>query len=141
MAWRTSQSAAKTAVIACLTGGSCDNGKVLHKASAAARERDGEFYAVLIDSPRTRFGKAQVRTLIEDAILARSLGAKIVWFDTSDLVGELLQFAQKARIGKIFVSRGRQTLFSGLSRRTVYRDLLRRTKDIRIDVVGFEHAK
>ena len=103
--------------------------------------RDGEFYAVLIDSPRTRFGKAQVRILIEDAILARSLGAKIVWFDTSDLVGELLQFAQKARIGKIFVCRGRQTLFSGLSRRTVYRDLLRRTKDIRIDVVGFEHGK
>ena len=130
--------AGKTAVIACLTGGSCDNAKVLHKASAAARERDGEFYAVLIDSPRTRLGKAQVRTLIEDAILASSLGAKIVWFDTFDVVRELLHFAQKARIGKIFVGRERPTLFSGLSRPTVYRDLLRCTKDIQIDVVGFD---
>ena len=138
---RPSEQSAKTAVLACLTGRSPDNNILLDKASAAAHAGDGEFYAVLVDSPRTRFGRAQVRNLIEDAILAKSLGAKIVWLKSSDAVGELLQFARKSRVGMIFVTRDRPTFLSGLSRPTVYRDLLRRTNDIRIDIVGFERAR
>lgn len=139
---RASEQFAKTAVIACLTSRSpTNNSKLLHKASAAARERDGEFYVALVDLARIRLGREQVRTLIEDTVLARSLGAKIVWFDTSDVISELLQFARKSRIGMIFVSRGQPTVFSGLFRRTVYRDLLRRAKGVRIDVVGLEQGK
>lgn len=136
-----SDQSAKTAVIGCLTGLSSNNSKLLYKASAAARERDGEFYAVMIDSARTRFGRAQVRTLIDDAILASHLGAKIIWLESSDTVGELLKFARRSRIGRIFVLRSRPGPFSRLFGRTVYSELLNRADGFRVDVVGFEHGK
>ena len=47
--------------MACLSARGSSNGELLRKASAAAREHDGEFYAVFVDSPRTRFGNADVR--------------------------------------------------------------------------------
>lgn len=72
---RPSEQSPKTAVMACLTARSSGNSELLRKASAAARGRDGEFYAVLVDSPRTRFSHARVGTLIDDAILASYLGA------------------------------------------------------------------
>jgi K+-sensing histidine kinase KdpD len=137
---RSSEQSPKTAVIACLTARASGNSELLHKASAAARERDGEFYAALVDSPRTRFGKAQLRTLIDDAILASYLGARIVWLESSDVVGELLQFARQYRIGRIFVARSRPAPFSRLFGRTVCSDLLSRAKGFRIDVVGFDRG-
>jgi K+-sensing histidine kinase KdpD len=124
--------------MACLTVCGHGNGDLLRKAQSAARESDGEFYAVMVDPARTRFGKAQVRTLIDDAILATYCGAKIVWLESSDVVGELLQLARRSHVGRIFVSRNRPTAFSRLFGRAVYSDLLSRGKGFRIDVVGFE---
>jgi K+-sensing histidine kinase KdpD len=129
---------AKTAVMACLTGRSSANSELLRKASAAARESDGEFYAVLADSPRTRFGKGRVRMLIDDSILASYLGAKIIWLESSDVVGELLRFARQSDIGRIFVARNRPAPLSRLFGRTVCSELLNRARGLRIDVVGFE---
>jgi K+-sensing histidine kinase KdpD len=137
-ATRASQQSARTAVIACLTAESSSNNELLLKASAAALVRDGEFYAVLLDSPRIRFKRSQVRTLIDAAIFASSLGAKIVWLDSSDPVGELLQFARQSCVGQIFVARNQPTLFSRLFQRTAYSDLLRHAEGCRIQVVGFE---
>ena len=124
----------------CLTTRSTGNSELVRKASAAARENDGEFYAILADLPRKGFGKARVRTLIDDAILASYLGAKIIWLESSDLVGELLQFARKSGIGRIFVARNRPTHFPNLFGRTVCSELLSRARGFRIDVVGFEHV-
>jgi K+-sensing histidine kinase KdpD len=130
----------KTAVMACLTARSSGNSELLRKASAAAREHHGEFYAVLVDSPRTRFGKAQVRKLIDDAILASYLGARIIWLESSDVVGELLRLAGQSGIGRIFVARNRPTPFPRLFGRTVCSDLISRARGFRIDVVGFERG-
>src|ERR1700722_1436569 len=105
---------AKTAVMACLTARSSGNSELVRKAAAAARENNGEFYAVLADSPRGRFGNARVRTLIDDAILASYLGAKVIWLESSDAVGELLRFARQSDIGRIFVARNRPTPFPQL---------------------------
>lgn len=137
---RVSEESAKTAVMACLSARSFGNREMLLKASAAARKHGGEFYAALIDSPHTRFGTAQGRTLIDDAILAGSLGAKIVRLDSYDIVGELLNFARHSHIGRIFVARNRLASFPRLLARTVYSDLLSRAEGIRIDVVGFERG-
>jgi len=129
---------AKTAVMACLTARSSGNSELVRKASAAARENDGEFYAVLVDSPRTRFGNARVRTLIDDAILATYLGAKVIWLESSDVVGELLRFAQQSDIGRIFVARNRPAPLARLFGPAVCSELLSRARGFRIDVVGFE---
>src|ERR1700741_4088699 len=51
----------RTAVMACLSAHGSGNGELLRKASAAAREHDGQIYAVFVDSPRTRFGNAEVQ--------------------------------------------------------------------------------
>ena len=131
---------AKTAVMACLNASSSGNSELLRKASAAARENDGEFYAVLVDSPRNRFGNSRVRTLIDDAILASNLGAKNIWLEASDVVGELLQFARQSDIGRIFVARSRPAPLSRLFGRTVCSELLSRAQGFRIDVVGFERG-
>jgi K+-sensing histidine kinase KdpD len=133
-------SSPKTAVMACLNASSSGNSEVLRKASAAARENDGEFYAVLADPPRMGFGNARVRTLIDDAILASYLGAKIIWLESSDEVGELLQFARQSGICRIFVARTRPAPLSKLFGRTVCSELLNRARGFRIDVVGFEHG-
>jgi K+-sensing histidine kinase KdpD len=129
---------AKTAVMACLTARGSGNSGLVRKASAVARENNVAFYAVLADSPRSRFGNARVRTLIDDAILASYLGAKIIWLESSDVVGELLQFARQSDIGRIFVARNRPAPFSQLLGRTVCSELLSRARGFRIDVVGFE---
>ena len=126
--------------MACLVAGNSGNAELLRKASAAAREHNGELYAVVVDSHRTRFDKEQVRRLIDDAVLGKDLGAKIVWLDSSDVVGELLQVARQFRIGRIFVTRNRPTWFSRLSGRAVYSDLLSRAEGLRVDVVGFERG-
>jgi K+-sensing histidine kinase KdpD len=129
---------ARAAVLACLNTSSYGNGELLRKASAASRENNGEFYAVLFDSPRTRFGNARIRTVIDDAILASYLGAKIIWLESSDVVGKLLQFARQSDIGRIFVARDRTAPLSRLFGRTVCSELLSRARGFRIDVVGFE---
>ncbi len=125
--------------MACLTAQS-NNGELLRKADAAAREHNGQLYAVFVDLPRTRFGKDQVRTLIDDAILANSLGAQIIWVESSDAVGELMRLARQFQIGRILISRSQPASLFHPFKRTVYSDLLRATGDVRIDVVGFERA-
>jgi K+-sensing histidine kinase KdpD len=132
-----SEQSARKAVMACLTARGSGNSELLRKAAAAAaRENDGEFYAVLVDSRRTRFGRAQVRALIDDAILSSYLGAETVSLDSSDVVGELIRFARQARVGRVFVSRTRPAPFFRLFGRTVYSDLLSRAEGFRVDVVG-----
>ena len=128
----------KTAVMACLTARSSGNSELLRKASAAAREHGAEFYAVIANSPHTRFGKAQVRELIDDIILASCFGAKIVRLESSDVVGELLQLARQSNVRRIFIARSRPAAFSRLFGRSVYSDLLVRGKGFSIDVVGFK---
>ncbi|MGD0671845.1 MAG: hypothetical protein ABSB13_07185 [Candidatus Binatus sp.] len=130
----------KTAVMACLTARDSGNSELLRKAQVAAREHGGEFYAAFVDSAHTRFGKAQVRALVEEAILASYFGAKIVWLESSDMVGALLQFARQSHVGRIFVTRNRPAPFSRPFGRTVYSDLLIRGGGFRIDVVGFERG-
>lgn len=131
----------KTPVMACLTVRGSGNGELLRKAQAAARGHSGEFYVAFVDSPHARPGKSQVHTLIDDAILAGYLGAKIVWLESSDRVGELIQFARQSRVGRIFVARNRQAPLSRLFGRSVCADLLSRGEGFRIDVVGFERAR
>jgi two-component system sensor histidine kinase KdpD len=138
---RTPEQLPRTAVIACLSAHASSNGELLPKASAAARVNHGQFYAVFVDSPRTRLGKADVQALVEDAVLASYLGAKIVWLESSDVVGELLRFASQSRVGRVFVTRNRPALFPRLFDRAVYPDLLNRAEGFRIDVVGFERGK
>jgi K+-sensing histidine kinase KdpD len=130
----------KTAVMACITAGSSGNGELLRKASVAARESSGEFYAVLVDSPRTPLRNAGVRALVDDAILASYLGARIIWLESSDVVGDLLRFAQQFDIGRIFVVRNRPTRFPRLFGRAVCSELLSRARGFRVDVVGFKRG-
>jgi two-component system, OmpR family, sensor histidine kinase KdpD len=137
---RTPDESPKTAVMACLTARSSGNGELLRKASAAAREHGAEFYAVIVDSPHTRFGKAQVRELIDDVILASYFGAKIVRLESSDVVGALLQLARQSNVGRIFIARNRPAPFSRLFGRSVYSDLLVRGEGFSIDVVGFKRG-
>jgi K+-sensing histidine kinase KdpD len=131
---------ARTAVMVCLTARSSGNSELVRKASAAARENDGEFYAVLAGQARNRIGNARARTLIDDAILASYLGAKIRWLESSDQVGELLQFGRQSGVGRIFVARNRPAPLSRLFGRTVCSELLSRARGFRIDVVGFERG-
>jgi len=137
---QTPDESPKTAVMACLTARSSGNSELLRKASAAAREHGAEFYAVIANSPHTRFGKAQVRALIDDLILAGYFGAKIVRLESSDVVGELLQLARQSNVGRIFITRSRPAPFSRLFGRSVYSDLLVRGKGFSIDVVGFKRG-
>ena len=137
---RTPARSPKTGVIACLTARSSSNADLLRKAQRAARENDGEFYAVLIDSPRSRLGKVRADALLDDVILASYFGAKIVWFKSSDAVGELIQFARKTQAGRVFVSRSQPHPFFRPFGRTVYSELLNRAEGLRIDVVGFDRA-
>jgi len=137
---RTPDESPKTAVMACLTARSSRNGELLRNASAAAREHGAEFYAVIVNSPHTRLGKAQVRELIDEMILASYFGAKIVWLESSDAVGALLEFARKSNVGRVFITRTRPAPFSRLFGRTVYSDLLVRGKGFSIDVVGFKRG-
>lgn len=102
--YRTPDESPGTAVIACLKASRSGNSELLRKAHRAARESGARLYAVFVDSLRTRFGRARVRALIDDAILASYLGAKIVWLESTDTVGELLQLARQSHVGPIFVS-------------------------------------
>ena len=132
--------APKPAVMAFLTANGSVNNELLNKAHRAAHEYGGEFFAVLVDPRRSRFVKAQVRTLVDEAVLASYLGAKIIWLESSDVVGELLRRARESNVGRIFVARSRPAPFFRPLGRSVYSDLLNRGDGIRIDVVGFERG-
>jgi K+-sensing histidine kinase KdpD len=128
----------KTAVLACITPGSL-NRELLRKASIAARDQNGELYAAIV-SPLTRFAKTELRALVDDAVFATQLRAKILWLDSPDEVAELLQLANQFRIGRIFVLRQRATRWSWPFGGTLCSGLLSRAKRIRVDVVGFERG-
>lgn len=129
----------KTAVLACLTARGSGNRELLRRASAAARELNGEFYAVVVSS-RTRVGKMELRSIVDDAVLASRLGAKILWLESPDTVEGLLQLANQFHIGRVFLPRQRAALLSWLFPRTLCSGLLSRAKGIRIDVVGLGHG-
>ena len=78
----------------------------------------------------------ELRSLVDDAVLASRLGAKILWLESPDAVGGLLQLANQFHIGRVFVPRQRPTPLSWLFGSAVYSGLLSRAKGIRIDVVG-----
>lgn len=78
----------------------------------------------------------ELRSLVDDAVLANRLGAKILWLESPDAVGGLLQLANQFHIGRVFVPRQRTTPLSWLFPRTLCSGLLSRAKGIRIDVVG-----
>jgi K+-sensing histidine kinase KdpD len=128
----------KTAVIACLTANSFGNSEVLRKARHAAQESDGEFYAVLVDSPHARFGRVQSGRLLDDVILASYFGAKIVWLKSADVVGELIQFGRQSRVGRIFIARSQPRPFLRAFGRSIYSELLSRAEGFRIEVIGFD---
>lgn len=132
-----SEQSPKTAVLACLTAGASGNIELLRMASAAAHEHDNEFYAV-IGSSRARFRKMELRALVEDAVLASRLGAKILWLDSSEVVDGLLRLADQFRVGRIFILRRRPAPLSWLFGRTVHSGLLSRAKGVRVDVVPLE---
>ena len=82
----------------------------------------------------------ELRSLVDDAVLASRLGAKILWLDSPDEVGGLLQLANRFRIGRIFVCRQRPTFRYWPFGRTLYSSLLNRADGIHVDVVGFERG-
>lgn len=130
----------KTAVVACLNADSSGDSELLRKARRAAQESDGEFYAVLVDSPHTRFGRVEAGTLLDDVIRASYFGAKIVRLKSSDVVGELIQFGRQSRVGRIFITRTQPRPFLRAFGRSIYSELLSRSEGFRIDVIGFERA-
>ncbi len=121
-----------------MTPRSSCNADLLRKAQLAARESGGAFYAVLLDSPRTRFGKVQADAL-DDVILASYFGAKIVWLKSSDVVDELLRFARKTETGRIFVARRQPHPFLRPFGRSVYSQLLDRAEGVRIERRRLRH--
>jgi K+-sensing histidine kinase KdpD len=133
---RTPAESPKTTIIACVDPHSSCNADLLRKAQLAARENGGEFYAALLESPRSRFGKVMASAL-DDVILASYFGAKIVWLKSPDAVGELMQLARKTQAGRVFVSRSQPRPFLRSFGRSVYSELLNRGEGFRIDVVGF----
>jgi K+-sensing histidine kinase KdpD len=135
---RTPDESRKAAVMSCLGAGSSGNSELLRKASAAPHKNGGQLYAVIVDSPHARLGKAQFRALIVDLFLASSLGAKVVRLESSDVLGALLRFARQCHVGRIFVMRERPAPLSRLFGPALYSCLLARGKCISIDVVGFE---
>jgi K+-sensing histidine kinase KdpD len=131
--------APKRAVMACLTANGPCNGELLRQAQAAAREQDGELYAVLVDSGSSWRRKLDTRELLDSAVVANCFGARFVPLEGSDAVGELIRYARQTNVGRIFVARDRRSRFFRPLRRTVYSDLLSRGDGFRIDVVGFEN--
>ena len=129
----TSEQSPKTAVMACLTARSSRSNELLRRASAAAREDNGEFYALMVNS-RTRFGKVELRSLVNDAVFASHLGAKMLWLDSPDVVGSLLRLAHQLRVGRIFVVRNRPSPLSS----AVWADSLFRSVEPR---QGYSHRR
>jgi K+-sensing histidine kinase KdpD len=73
-------------------------------------------------------------------VLAAYLGARIIRLESSDVVGELLRFARRSGIGRIFVARNQPAPLSRLFGRTICSELLCRARGFRIDVVGFKRG-
>lgn len=124
------------AVMAYLAPCKSGNERLLRKAKEAALESDGEFIAAYVDTPRIFNGVPNPRTLIDDLIVAGALGARIVWLESNDPASELLKFAGKSGVSRIFVGRSEPSIV----RRSVYEELIRRGDGFRIEVVGFERS-
>ena len=122
--------------MAYLTPGKNGNERLLRKAKDAASESGGELIAVYIDTPRLLGGVANPRALIDDLILAGTLGARIVWLESRDPADELLKFAAKSGVSRIFVRRSEPSIL----RRSDYEEVMKRGDGFRIDVVGFERS-
>jgi K+-sensing histidine kinase KdpD len=135
--WRTIRAVPKgsgRAVMACLLPG-VSSAELLLKTELAARDLGGELFAVCVSPPRGFFSRSTT-TLDSDLTYASSFGAKTVRLVSRDVTGAFLDFALKAGVSRIFVTRTPPPPFYKFFFTSTYCELLRRAKGLRIEVVG-----
>src|SRR5262249_28807418 len=115
--------------------------ELLCKGWREAIERDAEWYAVHVETPKEplqKFSPADFRALLDNVNLAADLGAEFVWLKSEDIVNSIVAFAQERNISKIIVGRSRRSALSRLFRHATPERFLREARGFDVEVLRDE---
>lgn len=110
--------------------------RVVRAAKRMADSLHGEFLAVFIESDRQNRLSEMDRAYAEDSLrLAERLGAKTATLNGSDIVGELLLYAQSQNVTTIVMGKPLRPRWKELAFGSVVDDMVRRSGDIDVHVI------
>jgi K+-sensing histidine kinase KdpD len=124
----------------CWSGSGRLRDELLRKAMFDAAVKDADCYVVNVEVPTFHFATSTAdrrRTMASQLRSTPLSGAKIVFLRAHDVARALLDFAWDARANKIIIGRSRPGILHRLFSPSVTKTLLKRARDVEIEVVGY----
>jgi K+-sensing histidine kinase KdpD len=115
--------------------------ELLQKALRDTEAMDAVCYVVNVEVPTLHFGKSiaeRRRSRTSQLRLATSSGARIVFLKAHDVARALLDFAWDRGANRIIIGRSRRGILHRLLWPSVTKVVLKRARDIEVQVVGYE---
>jgi K+-sensing histidine kinase KdpD len=128
-------------IMVCCSGSDRLQDELLARALRDSEAMDANWYVVNVEVPALHFGNsiaASKRIMTRQLRSVASSGAKIVFLKAHDVVRALLDFAWEAGANKIIVGRSRSGILHRLFSPSVTKTLLKRARDVEVEVVGYQ---
>ena len=115
------------------------SGKILiRKSSRLASTYNSKWFVIYIKTKKEsilKINPADQRHLINNFNLAVDLGAEVIELENDNVVRTLLDFAKKNEAGLIVIGKPRFTLWSWISSKNIFKELMEATSGISTDIL------
>jgi two-component system sensor histidine kinase KdpD len=128
-------------VMVCLSSNPPRALALLRRGSRMAGRLNTDWFVVYVETPvesPQRIDAEVQRHLLENADLARELGAEVVRLKSGDVVASLLDFARSHRVSDLVIGRTRQPWWRRLAGRTVLQRLVEESGDLDLHVIALQ---
>jgi len=128
-------------VMVCLSSNPPRALALLRRGSRMAGRLNTDWFVVYVETPDEspqRIDSEAQRRLLENADLARELGAEVVRLKAEDVVASLLDFARSHRVSDLVIGRTRQPWWRRLAGRTVLQRLVAESGDLDLHVIALQ---
>ena len=126
------------ALMACISTNSINAVNIIRRASRIATLYKSSWYVVYVQTPKdslTKINSEYQRKLINNFKLAVELGADVIKLTSANVAEALVNFAQEKEVGLIIFGKPHLTFFSKFFRRSLFREILKKTEYLTIDLI------
>lgn len=126
------------AVLTCLSSNSKSGSNLVRRSARLASLYNSKWYVLYVqtpaESPENIQGSEQ-RHLINNFKLATELDAEIVKVKSGNIAETIVDFAKKKGVGMIVLGKPNISFFQSLTKKNIFKDLMKLTKNSQMDVL------
>ena len=126
------------ALMACISTNSNNAVNIIRRASRIATLYKSTWYVVYVQTAKNSMSKINSeyqRKLINNFKLAVELGADVIKLKSNNVAEAITNFAKDKEVGLILFGKPHMTFSSRLFRRSLYREILKKTEFLNIDII------